>query len=87
MADEYELTGNENVWIICDEILKNPELALLRNGFLIAQYIEEIELLYSSLAIIKKSFESYNSSIIMDKPGANCSENSKEWHSGKFFFE
>ena len=87
IADQHNLTKSDNVWIISQDILKSRELALKRNGFLIVQYTEEIDLLHSALKIIKNTFESYSSSVIRNKPAKSCKETGLNWKTGKLFLK
>jgi hypothetical protein len=98
-----------NVWLVCDGILSNKNLARTKNGLklqligkflyilklalfyrlkglLVAEYNEEVDLIYTSLAIVKKVFETLTVAPIR-KPASNCSENGLEWEIGKKAYE
>lgn len=75
-----------NVWIVSDDILSDRRLALSKNGLLITQYVEDVDLLFSSFAILKRNFENYNPNFLK-KPASNCSENGLDWPDGKKIYE
>lgn len=59
----------------------------LLKGFLIAQHMDEWDLLYYSFSIVKKIYESYNASLLGIKPANNCTENGLNWPTGAKFYE
>jgi hypothetical protein len=75
-----------NVWIVCDDILADKEFSLSWNGLLITEYIQETDLIYYSLAILKKTFENFGG-IMFKKPATNCSENGLDWPAGRKIYE
>ena len=56
-------------------------------GLIFAQYEEEIDILYNSIAITKQIYELYNSSLITNKPNNNCSDNGLSNPVGVKFYE
>jgi hypothetical protein len=86
-AAEHGLMRKGNVWISCDGILSNKSLATTKNGLLVAEYIEEADLVYNSLGIVKKVFETLIKMASFRKPPSNCSENGFEWDVGYKAYE
>lgn len=81
------MLASGNVWITCDEILKNNQLATSRNGLLFAEYDEKLDLIYNAFAIIKKTYEFYNLSLLENRPASNCSDYGLSWRTGVKFYE
>jgi hypothetical protein len=55
-------------------------------GLLVAEYNEEVDLIYYSFAIVKKVFEALTVATFK-RPASNCSENGLEWDLGKKAYE
>ncbi|CAF0713911.1 unnamed protein product [Brachionus calyciflorus] len=85
-AEENDLLTSGNVWITNDQILSNKTFSKLTNGVLIAEYVEGVENLFYSLAIIKKAYETLYP-YQLKKPPLNCSDNGLEWDLGRKIYE
>lgn len=87
VADKFNLTKTDNVWIVSEDMLNSRELASKRSGFLTGEYVEDLELLKYAFLIVKNTFESYDSKMLRYKPAKDCNENGLNWIGGQAFLQ
>lgn len=85
VADDLELTKSDNVWIVTEEMLNSPSFALGKVGFLLCKYTEETDLLFYSILLVKKTFESLGPAALKVKPPQDCNDKGFNWKTGKSF--
>lgn len=56
-------------------------------GILIAEYVEEVDLVYYGFTILKRAIAGLNLAGSFKKPASNCNEHGLEWDQGRKVYE
>jgi hypothetical protein len=86
-AVDHDLMTPGNVWIVCDGVLSERSRVAKQNGLLVAEFVQEADLVYTSLVIIKKVFLKLISTTSFTNPPQNCEESGLQWEAGTRAYE